>query len=150
MDVKASLLSSIDEVLDKMAFMFFDETEPDEIDIDDFAYITEVSIDGVISGVLNILVTESTARNIARNLIGIRDEDELYDDTLKDAMQEFTNLLSGRTMTIINPAGPFDMEIPKLVEHAAPPRNGHATLTINGALDDEPFRVVLQYRETSN
>ncbi len=58
MDVKASLLSSIDEVLDKMAFMFFDETEPDEIDIDDFAYITEVSINGVISGVLNILVTE--------------------------------------------------------------------------------------------
>jgi CheY-specific phosphatase CheX len=147
MDVKSSLLSSIEEVLDKMAFMFFDESTPQDTDPDDFRFITEVDTRGVIVGKLNILVTDTAARNIARNLIGIRNEDELYPDTLEDALREFTNLVMGRTMTILNPAGPFDMEIPRLVEHPAPPAAGLAVLTINGSLDDEPFQIVLQYQE---
>jgi CheY-specific phosphatase CheX len=147
MDVKASLLNSIEEVLDKMAFMFFDEAPPEGADPDDFGFITEVDTRGVIVGRLNIFVTDAAARNIARNLIGIRDEDELYADTLEDALREFTNLVMGRTMTILNPAGPFDMDVPRLVEQAAPPEAGLALLTIDGALDEEPFRIVLQYQE---
>jgi CheY-specific phosphatase CheX len=147
MDVKACLMNAIEEVLDKMAFMFFDEAPPEASDPDDYRHITEVNANGVIVGKLNILVTDSTARHIARNLIGIRDDDELFPDTLEDALREFTNLVMGRTMTILNPAGPFDMEVPRLVPHAAPPEAGRTTLTINGALDDEPFQLVLQYEE---
>lgn len=147
MDVKSSLLSSIEEVLDKMAFLFFEEGEQEDSDPDQFGFITEVDTKGVIVGKLNILVTDASARNIARNLIGIRDEDELYPETLEDALREFTNLVMGRTMTILNPAGPFDMEVPRLVEHPAPPEAGLATLTINGSLDEEPFQIVLQYQE---
>ena len=147
MDVKSSLLNSIEEVLDKMAFMFFDEELPEGVDPDDFGFITEVDTRGVIVGRLNIFVTDAAARNIARNLIGIRDDDELFPDTLEDALREFTNLVMGRTMTILNPAGPFDMDVPRLVERPAPPEEGLATLTIDGALDDEPFRMVLQYEE---
>ena len=147
MDVKASLLNSIEEVLDKMAFMFFDEAPPEGPGPEDFGFITEVDTKGVIVGKLNILVTEATARNIARNLIGIRDEDELYPDTLEDALREFTNLVMGRTMTMLNPAGPFDMDVPRLVERPAPPEAGLTLLTIDGALDDEPFQIVLQYQE---
>jgi CheY-specific phosphatase CheX len=98
-------------------------------------------------GKLNILVTEDAARNIARNLIGIRPGDELYEETLEDALREFTNLVMGRTMTLLNPAGPFDMEVPRLVKHPAAPEAGRAVLTINGALDEEPFQMVLQYDE---
>src|SRR3972149_4590904 len=130
-----------------MAFMFVDETESGSTDPDDFAFITEVDTKGVIVGKLNILVTETAARNIARNLIGIRDDDELFPDTLEDGLREFTNLVMGRTMTILNPAGPFDMEVPRIVEHLALPTPGRAVLTIGGELDDEPFRVVLQYQE---
>jgi CheY-specific phosphatase CheX len=147
MDVKASLIGSIEEVLDKMAFMFFDENEPASTDPDDYQYITEVDTHGVIVGKLNIFVTDTAARNIARNLIGIRDDDELFADTLQDALREFTNLVMGRTMTLLNPAGPFDMDIPRVVEHPAPMDAGRAQLTVCGALDEEPFQIVLQYRE---
>ncbi|HKJ00092.1 MAG TPA: chemotaxis protein CheX [bacterium] len=147
MDVKSSLLSSIEEVLDKMAFMFFDESEPPEAEPDDFPFITEVDTRGVIVGKLNVLVTETSAREIARNLIGIRDDEELYPETLEDALREFTNLVMGRTMTILNPAGPFDMDVPRLVSHPAPREVGRVLLTINGALDDEPFQMMLQYEE---
>lgn len=145
MDVKASLLSAVDEVLDKMAFMFFDEAEETPPEDATFQYVTEVSTNGVIVGKLNVLVTEEGARNIARNLIGIRDEDELYDGTLQDALREFTNLVMGRTMTILNPAGPFDMEVPRLVPHPADEQAGLTQLVIDGTLDDEPFRMRLQY-----
>lgn len=147
MDVKGALLNSIDEILDKMAFMFFEELEEEPPAEDEFKFITQVTMKGVIFGKLNILLTESTARHIARNLIGIKDDDELFEDTLGDAMEEFTNLVAGRTMTILNPAGPFDMEVPELVDHPAPPEAGLTPLIIDGALDDEPFRILLQYRE---
>ncbi|HEX9842392.1 MAG TPA: chemotaxis protein CheX, partial [bacterium] len=129
-----------------MAFMYFDELE--EVEGGEiFPYISQVAMSGVITGTVNILVTDNAARHLARNLIGIRDEDELYADTLEDALREFTNLVMGRTMTILNPAGPFDMDVPRLVEQAAPPEAGLALLTIDGALDEEPFRIVLQYQE---
>jgi len=147
MDVRLSLMNSIEEVLDKMAFMFFDEEVPENAEPEDFRYITEVDTKGVIVGKLNILITDRAARNIARNLIGIRDDDELFPDTLDDALREFTNLVMGRTMTLLNPAGPFDMEVPRIVLHPAPPDASRAQLTINGALDSEPFQMVLQYEE---
>ncbi len=145
MDVKAALISAIEEVLDKMAFMFFDETQPEDAEDDGFRFVTEVHANGVIVGTLNILVTEQVGHSIARNLIGIRDEDELYDDTLTDALREFTNLVMGRTMTLLNPAGPFDMGVPTVVEAPTPIQEGRTALTIDGALDDEPFRLILQY-----
>jgi CheY-specific phosphatase CheX len=147
MDVKSSLMSSIEEVLDKMAFMFFDEAPPEGAAPGDFPFITEVETRGVIVGKLNIFVTETSARQIARNLIGIRDEDELYPETLEDALREFTNLVMGRTMTLLNPAGPFDMDIPRLVSDPAPREPGRSVLSLSGALDDEPFQIVLQYDE---
>jgi len=146
MDVKASLLGSIDEILDKMTFMFFEEVEEVHSG-ESLKYVTQVRMLGVIKGILNILVTEETAKHIARNLIGIREDDELYEDTLKDALMEFTNLVAGRTMTLLNPAGPFDMEVPHMVDAPPNEQNGLTTLDIHGSLDDQPFRVVLQYKE---
>ena len=147
MDVKASLLSAVDEVLDKMAFMFFEEGEEGHAEAPAFQYVTEVQANGVIVGTLNLLVTEEGARNIARNLIGIRDEDELFEGTLQDALREFTNLVMGRTMTLLNPAGPFDMEVPKLVPRPSAERAELTQLVVDGMLDDEPFRLKLQYQQ---
>lgn len=146
MDVRASLIGSIEEVLDKMAFMFFDETS--EAQGEAYLLTTEVNVTGVVSGRLNIQVTESAAKEIARNLIGIRDEDDLHRGTLEDALREFTNLVMGRTMTILNPAGPFDMEIPRIVEEPSASVPSETELDVAGALDDEPMRVLFRYRET--
>jgi CheY-specific phosphatase CheX len=151
MDVKTSLVSSFEEVLDKMAFLFFEEGEGDEEDEEpSFDFVTYVEFQGVISGCLNILVSAPTAHQIARNLIGIRDEDALHEGTLEDALREFTNLVMGRTMTLLNPDGPFDMRIPELVQAPAPEETGRQVLALAGVLEEQPFRMLLQYRETLN
>lgn len=141
-------MNAVDEVLDKMAFLYFEEVQPEEIDQDGLAYTTEVNVSGVITGTLNIQLSKNTGDLVARNLLGIKDEDDLFDDTLTDALEEFTNLIGGRTMTILNPAGPFNMEIPRVVDAPAKPETGQTELIIDGSLDDEPFRIKLQYRET--
>ncbi len=148
MDVRESLLNAVDEVLDKMAFLFFEEAESeDEVSLDP-AYITEVNLSGVITGTLNIFLSEGTAKLVARNLLGIREDDELFEDTLGDALGEFTNLVGGRTMTILHPPGPFNMEIPRVVEGPAAPQEGQIELFIHGHLEEEPFHIKLQYKET--
>ena len=146
MDVKSALMGSVNEVLDKMAFMFFDEMSDEEQENLKFDFITFVRFTGVISGTLNIQLTESSARVIARNLLGIRDEDELFNDTLLDALREFTNLVMGRTMTLLNPNGRFDMHVPELVSTVASPEAGSANIQIAGALDEEPIQLVMHYK----
>lgn len=148
MDLRGALLGAIEEVLDKMAFMFFDEAAEDTPDPDDYAYITYVGFEGVVTGTLNIHVSQPAGANIARNLIGIRDEDELFEETLQDALREFTNLLMGRTMTLLAPDGPFDMGVPELVQAPEPVNAEHTELAVDGLLDDAPFRLLLRYRET--
>ena len=148
MDVKNSLMGSVNEVLDKMAFMFFDEMDDEEQANLKFDFVSFVRFTGLITGTLNIQLTESSARVIARNLLGIRDDDELFNDTLLDALREFTNLVMGRTMTLLNPSGRFDMHVPELVSAISNPEPGSSTIRISGALDDEPIQLVMHYRET--
>ncbi|MDH5751646.1 MAG: chemotaxis protein CheX [Deltaproteobacteria bacterium] len=148
MDVRKALMSSVDEVLDKMAFMFFDELDPEEIGQQVYKYTTMVTFEGAITGGLNIMVTEGVARNIARNLLGIRDEDDLFADTLNDAMCEFTNIVMGRTMTILRQDGRFDMTVPQIVDAPAQPDPDQQSERIEGALDDEAVCLIINFKET--
>ena len=148
LDVRDSLLKAIDEVLDKMVFLFFEENESAFGGAKDFFFITQVEMSGVITGTMNIFLSEGTAALVARNLLGIRDEDELFEGTIDDALEEFTNLIGGRMMTILHPPGPFNMEVPQRVDQPAQPAGGQSELVINGTLEDEPFKIRLAYRET--
>lgn len=144
-EIRPALLSAFDEVLDKMAFMFFEE-EGAETPEDGYGLITRVTFDGVIRGSLNIMITRRGAEEIARNLIGITPGDALYESTLEDGMCEFTNLVMGRTMTVLNPAGPFEMDVPGLARAPDAPAPEQSVLTVDGMLDDEPFRMRLLYQ----
>lgn len=148
MDVRDSILKAIDEVLEKMVFLFFEEHETESGISEDFFYLTQVELSGVITGSLNLFLSKATTGLIARNLLGIRDEDELFDGTIEDALEEFTNLIGGRMMTILHPPGPFNMEIPRRVDEPAHPATDQSVLTIGGTLEEEPFRIRLVYRET--
>jgi len=146
MDVESALSTAVDEVLDKMAFLFFEELDTPVGD-DAFKFITEVNVNGVVKGRLNILVSQKAAVEVARNLIGIREDDELYDETLMDSLKEFTNLVMGRTMTVLNPAGPFDMEVPSVVDKPTDGMDGHKTIRKLGGLDEAPICFQLHYIE---
>jgi len=143
MDVENAVNQALDEVLDKMAFLFFDEFDADAYTGEGFSLFTQVAFKGVISGDLYLSFTRETADQLARNLIGIRDDDELYDGTREDAVREFTNIVVGRTMTLLSPDDAFELTVPKTI--AAPPSDPAAVelIVVEGGLEDEPFRLAM-------
>ena len=147
MDVRQNLMQSFEEILDKMAYLYFEEPDEDAPPVEKFDFVTQITFAGVISGALNVFFTRGSAEEIARNLVGIRDAEELFDGTVEDAVCEFTNMVMGRTMTTLDPNHRFDMEVPKIVEEPSPPPEKTSTLEIEGSLDEEPCKVVIHYRE---
>ena len=143
MNVESAVNQALDEVLDKMVFLFFDEFDADAYEGEGFALYTQVAFKGVINGDLFLSFTRETADQLARNLIGIRDEDELFDGTREDAVREFTNIVVGRTMTLLSPDDAFELTVPRTIP--APPNEPEATelIVVEGALEDEPFRLAM-------
>ena len=80
-------------------------------------------------------------------MVGIRDEDELFEQTLHDAVCEFTNMIMGHTMTNIDPNRSFDMDVPTMVKEAMGKPDGCETIEIMGLLDDAPIKLVMHYKE---
>ncbi len=140
-------MRAFEEILDKMAYLYFEEPEDDEPAEGRFEFVGEIGFSGVISGSLNVFFTRNSAEEIARNLVGIREGDELYDGTVEDAVCEFTNIVMGRTMTTLDFQHRFEMDVPRIVEEPSPPPENTTTLDIIGNLDDEPCRVLIHYRE---
>ena len=148
MDVKQSLISSVEEVLDKMAFMYFEDLEDTPPDDSEFDFITQVTFEGMIRGTLNIMMKKTVAHEVTYNLLGIREDDDLFEGTQIDALKEFTNLVMGRTMTILNPHGRFDMSVPSIVNSFKPVEPGETELIVDGAMEEEPMRIRMNYIET--
>lgn len=149
MDAKKNLLRAFEEILDKMAFMFFEEPEEgeeaEEVD-EDFRYLTKVSFSGAIDGYLHVFFSRNLAEQMARNFVGIRDEDEVFENSVIDAIREFTNMVMGRTMTTLDPEHGFEMDVPHVVEDMTQPPEGMEVAEIIGQLDDDPCKLVLVYK----
>ncbi len=139
---------SFEEILDKMAFLYFEEPEEDEPEEGEFDFITKIGFKGEITGFLNVFFTRGIAEQIARNLVGIRDEDELFEGTTEDAVCEFTNMVMGRTLTILNPEKSFEMEVPSMLREPTNVSEDMLTLEIAGNLEDEPCKLLMHYWET--
>ncbi len=143
-------MQSFEEILDKMAFMFFEEPEDEDEPLsENFDYMTRIAFKGVISGILHVFFTHTSAEQFARNFVGIREEDKLFDGTINDAVSEFTNMVMGHTMTTLDPQHRFEMEVPQVVDEVDSPPEGMETIEILGGLDEEPIKLLLYYREDS-
>lgn len=148
MEIRDCIMEAFEEILERMAFLYFEESEDisDANDMNQYDYITEVSFNGILTGKFNLFINENQGELIARNLLGIRDEDVLIDGTVKDAICEFTNMIVGRTMTLINASGKFELGVPFITENFQYPPVEEKALQINGLLEEKPCMLLLQYR----
>jgi CheY-specific phosphatase CheX len=151
MEFKTSLITAFEEILDKMAFMFFEETSPGQIGEPKFDFASRIDFKGKLAGTLDVFFTDKTARALARNLIGIRPNDVLHQGTLEDALREFGNILMGRTLSLLDPDHPFELQLPvagTAAEAGSDPANGSpASLVVEGMLDEvEPCRIVVHLK----
>jgi CheY-specific phosphatase CheX len=148
MDFKSSLILALEEILDKMAFMVFEEAGKGTPAQGQFEYTSQIRFKGKLVGTLQLYFTKDTAQALARNLLGLRDDAPLYDGTIEDALGEFANILMGRTLSIFQPEVGFDLQLPQtqLGDQPIAPNGDHEVLQIEGLLDElEPCRMVVHY-----
>jgi CheY-specific phosphatase CheX len=135
--------TAFEEILDKMAFMVFEPTGSGGLPHDQFAYTSRIAFTGRLSGSMTVYLTRATAEEFARNLIGIRNGDDLRRETLEDALREFCNILMGRTLSLLASDEHFDLQLP--VAQPADPEGPEAllpTLRLEGMLnEEEPCRI---------
>lgn len=148
MDIRECVMAAFYEILERMAFVYFEELDEisDAADSNQYEYVSEVSFSGNLTGKLNLFMTEELAAVIARNLLGIRDNDNLLEGTVEDAICEFTNMVMGRTMTLVYSSQKFELGIPFLTKYSGISDDEASTLQINGILEDHPCMLLLEYR----
>ena len=145
MEFRESVVTALDEVLDKMAFMFMEEGENEgQYQAEDFDIVIQISFKGAVEGRTNLFLMSKSADMITRNLIGLNEDAELYEGTLEDAIKEFTNMLMGRTLTLFEPDHRFDMGVPFICTQDAALGKEESSFEIEGNMDDEPFLIRLQ------
>ncbi len=148
MDLQSSLISAFEEILDKMAFMVFETGTATQLEAPPpYEFTSRIAFRGKITGTLNLYFTRSTADAIARNLMGLRDGDELYKGTVEDALGEFANILMGRALSLLDPDTAFDLHLPFTGAGDLPAEGGDGdTLAVEGILDEaEPCRMVVKF-----
>lgn len=139
---RQSLITALEEILDKMVFMVFEPASKDDLPPGDFAFTSQISFGGRVSGTMSVYLTRATAEEFARNLIGIRQSDVLHDTTLHDALREFCNILMGRTLSLMAPEEHFDLQLPVTYPGAHAPGGDSASLWVDGILNEaEPCRI---------
>lgn len=148
MKLMEHIVAAIDETLDKMAFMSFSPVAAADVSPSPFAYTVRIGFAGKLAGELTLYFTEKTSEGMSRNLLGLRDAEVLFPGTPADALKEFANILMGRTLSLLDPATPFTLEIPEALSGEAPVAlSGANREEIRGMFDDnEPCRLVIVYR----
>lgn len=132
--------------MEQMVFLYFEESDENAMVPGTLTYLTEISFSGVYSGTMRLAFSRESGEEIARNLLGIRPEDDLWDGVAEDAICEFTNMVMGRTMALLNPGRDFDLGIPKLSDALAHKPTKGEILQIFGALDEQPCLIEVEYQ----
>ncbi len=148
MSLRDCVMDAFEEILERMAFLYFEEMDntSDPADSNRYKYVTEVSFSGVLTGKFNLFTSKELGDLIARNLLGIRDNDKLLEGTVEDAICEFTNMIMGRTMTLKFSTQEFELGIPVVKEFSGMLDGEASTLQISGMMEDHPCMLLLQYR----
>jgi CheY-specific phosphatase CheX len=146
---KDSVVTALEEILDKMAFMVFEPVTPGALPAAEFLYMSHISFTGKLSGDMTLYMTRGTAEEFARNLIGIRKGDVLHNSTLEDAMREFSNILMGRALSLLAPDQHYDLQLPIAQTGPVSLSVADPDFRIEGMLNEiEPCRIDVNLSNT--
>lgn len=135
------------DVIEKMAFMFAEMAEEDEIpDSVPESVEARMSFDGPINGVLAMVVPKEMCPEIAANSLGIDPDEEGAIEKGSDAVKELLNMVCGNMLTELAGVEPvFDLTIPQVSELSADEwkqtRDDPGTIAL--VVDDYPVLVNL-------
>jgi CheY-specific phosphatase CheX len=89
------------EVLETTAFLFaepVDRHELENLGHENF-FITYITFSGDVNGNLFILLSRETAHQLAVNMMGLDDDEEVDNSYIEDAAMELANMVCGKVVT---------------------------------------------------
>ena len=96
-----ALSETIEELLERMAFLFLDPAEED--DFDDFdgpMSHARVAFSGEMQGSLDVYMADEKAAELAANMLGEDDADDIGEEERADALRELANVICGHAITV--------------------------------------------------
>ena len=137
------------KIFEDMAFMFSEPVDDNQIDSGSETFIrTNMSYAGAKTGRIEIIVSLDLAKNLAMNMLGIDEPEDLEPDSIIDATKELLNTFCGNILTsVYNDDDIFDLTIPETSEiNNAAWKSllaGGEYLAVN--IDEEPFLVKTEF-----
>lgn len=90
------------DVFEQLAFMFCEEIDIEDITPEADSYmLVQMTYCGGQTGTIEMIVPTRLAENLAINIMGIDDTEEMEPGAASDALQEILNTICGRMMTAI-------------------------------------------------
>lgn len=113
---KEMLFECFTDVLEKMAFMFVEIADTDEMpdECDDHLQAT-MSFKGAAQGTVEILFPRELTIELSANVLGIEEDDDDIDQLAYDTLKELLNVACGNILTAhygIDPV--FDLTVPEV------------------------------------
>ena len=135
-------------IFEQLAFMFGDELEEDEIEIDADRFLrASMGFTGPQQGTVAIVVPLTITSLMACNILGLEEDQHIDEDTAVDALKELLNTITGRLMTslfgedvVIDLAIPVTEELNHTAWEALVESNEYLAITI----EDNPVLITIQ------
>jgi CheY-specific phosphatase CheX len=104
------------ETLEKLAFMFASPYNPEDSVEENPDIGVSVSFNGPFSGTLQMKVSGEVLSEIAGNMLGVDDEDEITLEDKNDALKESVNVICGNILPAISgELAVFNIDAPKII-----------------------------------
>ena len=95
------ILKVVTETIEKLVFMFASLYDPENSTEKDPDIGVSVSFTGPFSGTLGMKVSGEVLSEIAVNMLGVDDEDEITPEDQSDALKETINIICGNILPVI-------------------------------------------------
>lgn len=146
-DSRAAVVQVAAEVLEQQAFMFAEEVSKEDLETAEEAFNRiSIAFTGPPSGGLCVTLPGDLSAELAVNILGVDDEDELEEGDAADAVKELVNVICGQLLTsMFGTETVFQLTIPTVEEldragWEAAKADGEA---IGLSIDDSPALAVL-------
>lgn len=115
-DVEEIVFTTVCDVFEKLSFMFGELAAPDELPEPVERNVkASMTYSGDMSGTFSIVVPDDVCPEIAANVLGTDQDDEIVTVQAGDALKEMLNVMCGNILTAIAGEEPvFDLSVPEV------------------------------------
>jgi len=107
----------VSETIEKLVFMFASPYDPENSTEEDPDIGVSVSFTGPFSGTLGMKVSGEVLSEIAVNMLGVDDEDEITIEDQNDALKETINIICGNILpAIAGKQAVFNIGVPEIIQ----------------------------------